>query len=184
MSKVVLLTGPSGAGKSQTSAAWAERGATARAVIDADRIRLNIRAGIAYPEDGWNDQTQRQWDAATEIWQAMVRIYRKHSIDCAVDVYAPPWPDSEVDVFLHQLQAIRVILLPTLQTCLERNRARGNLPLLSDELVTDNYREFVEGIRPEHRPFVIDNSDLTLNETVGQVEAIIGSARHRAHPVT
>lgn len=176
MSKVVLLTGPSGAGKSRTSAAWADGGDTPRAVIDADRIRLNIRAGIAYPEDGWNDETQRQWDAATEIWQAMVRIYRKYCIDCTVDVYAPPWPDSKVDVFLHQLQAIRVILLPTLETCLERNRARGklpNLPLLSDELVSDNYREFVEGIRPEHRPFVIDNSNLTLNETLGQVEAII-----------
>ncbi len=173
MSKVVLLTGPSGAGKSQTSAAWAERGRIPRAVIDADRIRLHIRAGIAYPENGWTDETQRQWDAATEIWQAMVRVYRKYSIDCIVDVYAPPWPDSEVDVFVHDQQAIRVILLPTLQTCLERNRLRGNTPLLSDDLATDNYREFVEGVRPEHRPFVIDNSDLTVAETLGQVETVI-----------
>lgn len=173
MSKLVVLTGPSGAGKSQTSAAWAERGGTPRAVINADQIRLIIRAGIAYPEDGWNDETQRQWDAATEIWQAMVRVYRKYSIDCIVDVYAPPWPDSKVDVFMHEQQAIRVILLPTLQTCLERNRVRDNSPLLSDELVTNNYREFVEGIRPEHRPFMIDNSDLTLDETLDQIEAII-----------
>lgn len=173
MSKVVVLTGPSGAGKSRTSAAWAERGGTPRAVIDADRVRLNVRAGIAYPEDGWNDETQRQWDAATEIWQATARVYRKYSIDCIVDVYAPPWPDSKVDVFVHELHAIRIILLPTLQTCLERNRVRGTLLLLSDELVTNNYREFVEGIRPEHRPLVIDNTDLTLDETIGQVEAII-----------
>lgn len=173
MSRVVVLTGPSGAGKSQTSAAWAARGGTPRAVIDADRVRLNIRAGIAYPEDGWNDETQRQWDAATEIWQAMAKVYRKYSIDCIVDVYAPPWPGSDVEVFVHQLQAIRIILLPTLRTCLERNRTRGNSPLLSDDLVTDNYREFVEGIRPEHRPFVIDKTDLTVDETLDQVETII-----------
>lgn len=176
MSKVVMLTGPAGAGKSQTSAAWAGLGDSPRAVIDADKIRLNVRAGIAYPEDGWNDDTQRQWDAATEIWQAMVQVYRKYSIDCIVDVYAPPWPSSKIDVLLHQLQATRVILLPTLRTCLERNRYRGNVPLLSDEQVADNYRGFVEGIQPEHQPYVIDNSDLTLTETLAQVEIIIAGS--------
>lgn len=68
---------------------------------------------------------------------------------------------------------MRVILLPSLQTCLDRNRARGNVPLLTDDLVAGNYRGFVEGIGEEHRPFPIDNSHLSPDETVDKVEAII-----------
>lgn len=172
----MLITGPAGAGKSQTAAAWADRGDGPRAAIDVDRLRLHVRAGFLHPEDGWSDEMQRQWDVATEIWQAMARAYRKHGIDCVVDVYAPPWPDSEFEALLEDLKIVRIILLPTLETCIERNRVRANQPLMTDHQVADNYEGFVEGICEAHRPYMIDNSQLTLDGTVSAVEGILARA--------
>ncbi len=92
VSTTIMITGPAGAGKSQAAAAWAARGVTPRACIDTDVLRLHVRAGFAAPEHGWNDETQRQWDVAMELWPAMVRVYQRHDVDCVIDIYAPPSP--------------------------------------------------------------------------------------------
>lgn len=92
MTLSMMITGPAGSGKSTTAAGWAARGTAPRAVIDSDALRTHIRAGVAHPEDGWTEETQRQWDVAVELWQAMLGVYVQHGVDCVVDTYAPLWP--------------------------------------------------------------------------------------------
>ena len=173
MSLVLMITGPAGAGKSTASAAWANRGETPRALIDADALRTNIRAGCAYPEHGWTDETQRQWDVAMELWRSMARIYRRHGIDCVIDLYAPPCPDPPSDAILAELGVLRIVLFPSLEVCLARNRVRANQPMLSDDQLTDNYAGFKECVRDHHPDHVIDNGSLTTAQTVEAIERLI-----------
>lgn len=172
MTLSMMITGPAGSGKSTVSAGWAARGSVPRAVIDTDALRTNVRAGAAYPEDGWTEATQRQWDVAVDLWKAMLEVYARHGVDCVVDTYVPPWPGDDLDHFLTEQGVLRVILLPTLAVCLERNRRRSKSPLLTDDLMTSNYREFTECVQAYAPPFVIDNGHLTTAQTVDAVERI------------
>ena len=172
MSIVVLLTGPAGSGKSTAASLWASRGGSPRASLDVDSLRLLIRAGVALPEHGWTQETERQWNIGTELCVAMARVYQKHGIDCIVDVYAPPTTtpaDSWVDITA-ELELRRVILLPSLDVCMERNRQRNRRPLLSDEGMQKNYEDFEWCVRQAKPDHVIDNSDLTLEQTVDAIE--------------
>ena len=178
MSLVLMITGPAGAGKSTASAAWADRGETPRALLDADALRTNIRAGCAYPEHGWTDETQRQWDVAMDLWRSMARIYHRHGIDCVIDLYAPPCPDSS-DAFLTELGILRIVLFPSLEACLRRNRERAKQPLLSDDHLAHNYAGFQECVRAYPPDHLIDNGSLTTAETVAAIETIITEADRR-----
>lgn len=173
MTLSMMITGPAGSGKSTTAAGWAARGTAPRAVIDSDALRTNVRAGVAHPEDGWTEETQRQWDVAVELWQAMLGVYVQHGVDCVVDTYAPLWPGDDLDRFLAEQGVLRVVLLPTLAVCLDRNRRRSKSPVLTDDLMTSNYRGFTECVQAYPPPFVIDNGDLTTAQTVDAVERIV-----------
>jgi len=172
VSTTIMITGPAGAGKSQAAAAWAARGVTPRACIDTDVLRLHVRAGFAAPEHGWNDETQRQWDVAMELWPAMVRVYQRHDIDCAIDIYAPPCPNPARDAITTELGLTRVILLPSLQSCLESNRRRAREPLLEDEHLADNYSGFAECVSRYQPANVIDNGGMSIDETVDMIESL------------
>jgi hypothetical protein len=173
MSIAVLLTGPAGSGKSTAASLWASQGNVPRACIDVDALRLLIRAGAALPEDGWTRETQRQWNVGTDLCVAMARVYGRHDIDCIIDVYAPPtsapaegWTDITAE-----LQLRRVILFPSMEVCMERNRRRDRRPLIGEADMRRNYEDFewcLRRTRPDH---VIDNSDLTLEQTVAAIEA-------------
>ena len=176
MSTIVLLTGPAGAGKSSAAALWASRGNSPRAFIDVDSLRLMIRAGVALPEHGWTQETQRQWNIATDLCVAMARVYEKNDIDCIVDVYAPP-TSAPVEGFTDltaELDLRRVILFPSLAVCMERNRRRNRHPLLSDEDMRGNYEDFEWCLRQTAPAHVIDNSNLTLEGTVDAIEGELG----------
>ena len=172
MSRTIMVTGPAGAGKSQAAAAWAARGSTPRACIDSDALRLHVRAGFAAPERGWNDETQRQWDIAMELWSAMVRVYQRHDIDCVIDIYAPPFPSPTGDDVIAELGIDRIVLLPSLETCLERNRLRAREPLLEDRHLIDNYVGFAECVSAYRPANVIDNGAMSTEETVDLVEQL------------
>ncbi|MET9023319.1 hypothetical protein ABZV93_25435 [Actinopolymorpha sp. NPDC004070] len=108
-----------------------------------------------------------------DLWKAMVRIYREHRIDCVVDIYAPPCPPEPGDTSLADFDIRQVILLPSLDVCLERNRLRNRQPILKAEDLRGNYEDFawcVARFRPAH---VIDNSTLTVDETVAAIEAVV-----------
>jgi hypothetical protein len=169
---VLILCGPAGSGKSTAATAWASTGTSPRALIDTDALRWLIRAGVAHPEDGWTDETARQWNVAMDLWKAMVRVYKRHEIDCVIDIYAPP-PPGPGDTFMTDLDVCHVILLPSLDVCLARNRARNRQPFLQDADLRTNYEDFASGVRATEPENVIDNGGLTVDETVEVIEAVL-----------
>ena len=70
---VLLITGPAGAGKSATADAWARSRPFPCAHVSLDDIREQVKSGFAYPPDGWNDETQRQYDLARGNVATMAR---------------------------------------------------------------------------------------------------------------
>lgn len=175
MAVALMITGPAGAGKSTAAAAWAARGTRPRALVDADALRYQVRAGIAHPEHGWTDSTQVQWDAAMDIWKAMLRIYKARGIDSVVDIYAPPCHPDPGDTFMTDVGIRRVVLLPSLEVCLERNRRRNRQPLLRDEDLISNYEDFLSCVREGNPDHVVDNGDWSTDDTVEHIESLIGS---------
>jgi hypothetical protein len=169
---LLMLTGPAGSGKSTAAAAWASRGASPRALIDTDELRCLIRAGVAHPEHGWTEDTARQWNVAMDLWKAMVRVYMRHEIDCVIDIYAPPPPEPG-DTFMTDLDICQVILLPRLDVCLARNRARNRQPFLNDEDLRTNFQDFASAIGTTDLDNVIDNGELTVDETVEAIDAVL-----------
>ena len=171
---LLMLTGPAGSGKSTAAAAWAGLGTSPRALLDTDELRWLIRAGAAHPEHGWTDETARQWTVAMDLWKAMVCVYKHHAIDCVIDIYAPPCPPEPEDTFVTDLDIRRVVLLPSLEVCLARNRARNRRPFLEDRDLESNYEGFAWCVRRHQPANVIDNSTLSVDQTVEAIEEALG----------
>jgi predicted kinase len=173
----VLLTGPAGAGKSTAAAAWAAHGTDPRALIDVDALRTLIKAGMAHPEHGWTDETERQWNIGIELCAAMARVYRDNHVSTIIDVYAPPSPVDPWAALVDELDATRVTLFPSFEVCLARNAMRAREPFLAETLLRENYADFaycVEVHPPDH---LIDPSDLTIEQVVERIDAILDSPR-------
>lgn len=173
MPTLVLLSGPAGSGKSTSAAAWAARGQGVRSAIDVDALRGLIKAGLASPEDGWTDETERQWRLGVDVASAMARVYHRHGVDCIIDVYAPPGPECMWQGLVDELRIHRVTLLPSLDICLERNEKRNRYPGLDEESVRANYEGLEWCVHEYNLPHVIDNGNLTVEETVDAIEATL-----------
>lgn len=173
----VLLTGPAGAGKSTAAAAWAARGTEPRALIDVDELRTLIKAGMAHPERGWTDETERQWNIGIELCAAMARVYRANDVSTIIDVYAPPSPDDPWAALVDELDATCVTLLPSFEVCLARNAMRAREPFLGEALLRENYTDFAECVELHPPDYVIDPSDLTVDQVVERIEGILDTPR-------
>lgn len=102
----------------------------------------------------------------------MVRVYKSHEIDCAVDVYAPPPPEPG-DTFMADVDVRQVILLPNLDVCLSRNRARNRQPRWKDSDLRTDYEDFASVPHATDSECVIDNSNLSVDETVEAIDAVL-----------
>lgn len=177
----VLLTGPAGSGKSTAAAAWAARGTGPRALLDVDQLRALIRAGLAHPEHGWTDGTERQWTIGTEVCSAMARVYKSHGVSVIIDVYAPPWPGDPWSRLLDELGGTLVTLFPSVEVCLARNTARARQPFLVDADLRANYDDFAECVVLHPPDHMIDTSNLTVDQVVQQIQAIVDSRTSPEH---
>lgn len=87
---------------------------------------------------------------------------------------APPPPEPD-DRFMTDLGIRQVILLPSLDVCLARSRARSRRPFLKDSDLRTNYEDFTSSVRASDRERVIDNGALTVDETVDAMVAVLQS---------
>ena len=170
---VVLLTGPAGAGKTATASAWAKSRRDRAVHLSIDTLRRFVKSGYANPEDGWNDETQRQYDLAQTACAAMARQYVESGYLCAIDdAVFPDWPEvgyGKWQAALAPVQPRLFVLLPSLDKVLERNRARSGCSRLKESTVRMIYDMMIDW-RDRSDVVVIDNSDLTIEETVAAVD--------------
>jgi predicted kinase len=181
---VLLLTGPAGAGKTTVAAEWASTRSSPTAHVSLDDVRDFLKSGYANPEDGWNEETQAQYDLARELCATLARRYVEAGIGCAVDdAVFPEWAEvgyRRWESALGDVPHALVVLFPRLDVARRRNASGhdGHRRLRADTM-----RMIYEDMLPWHDTDVpvIDNSDLSVAETVAEIDRVLADVELVAH---
>jgi adenylate kinase family enzyme len=181
---VLLLTGPAGAGKTTVAAEWAATRTSATAHVSLDDVRDFVKAGYVNPEDGWNEETQAQYDLARELCATIARRYVDSGITCAVDdAIFPAWAEvgyERWDQALADAPHALVVLLPRLEVARRRNESGhdGHRRLRADtmRMIYDDMLPWRDTDAP-----VIDNSELSVAETVAEIDRVLAELELVAH---
>lgn len=173
---VLLISGPAGAGKSSVGEQWASSRQNRCAHIELDDFRRLLKSGYVDPRDEWNDEAQYQLDLARLNVASVTKNYIEAGVEVVVDDVAfPDWEPSGLErwrIALAPIEIDFVVLFPNWKTVMERNSGRieeDRLPVpmlrkIYDDMVAWKTREGVT---------VIDNSDLTVTESVSEIETAI-----------
>jgi hypothetical protein len=178
---VLLLTGPAGAGKTEVAAYWAATRPAPTAHVSLDDVRDFLKSGYANPEDGWNDETQAQYDLSRELCAALAKRYAEAGISCAIDdAIFPDWSAADYAGWrtpLGRTPHALVVLLPRFEVVVERNQddhRRGHRKLRRETLET--IYTMMLPWRDSDVP-LIDNSELSVEETVSEIDRILDAVR-------
>jgi predicted ABC-type ATPase len=160
------ITGPPGSGKTTLAQAIM---ATSRfgVHVPVDDLRLWVTSGLS-DSVPWTEETDRQFRIAEESACSVARIYANNGFDVAIDHCRNPSRWNELtDAEFGGFTVRKVILLPSLDANLERNRARTNKDF--DPSVLEDIIKFTNGHyrqEPLDGWTVIDNSELTIPQTL------------------
>lgn len=173
MSKVVIITGTSGVGKSSTSSRLADTLQGTWALISQDDVRSMVKSGYLTPVNGWDDETQRQWDVSITICCDMVKRYQEANINCILEIFAPArdlkaWETSwqpKLDGLNYQL----FVLLPDVETTVARHKSRSGS--MTETRIKENHKLFANW--KDDSATIIDSSHQTLEETTELLKQLI-----------
>jgi predicted kinase len=166
--KLIFITGPSGTGKSTTAKQVAVSYPTPCALLDFDSIREFIKSGYAEPADGWNDETERQWDIAKQVVTAMAHTYISKNVSVVIATFATPhdWPTWK-ELF-RDIPHKAFALLPDVDALLARNNQREGIAKLKESDITQNY-EWSVGWNNTADMIVIDNGLADIGTVADQI---------------
>ena len=173
---MLLITGPAGAGKTTAAQAWASARPHPASHVSLDSVRFNIRSGRVDPLDGWSSETERQYEIARAACASLAHLYAEHGFTCAIDdtifpfgpeVSYRPWRDA-----LGHLPHTMVILLPRFDQVAESNLHRFDHAPVPMEMLRNIYDMMTPWEGQNSFP-VIDNSDLSIEETVDAIDRVI-----------
>ncbi|MFR9674128.1 AAA family ATPase [Streptomyces sp. TR06-5] len=177
----VLLIGPAGAGKTTVARHWADRRRVPTAHISLDDVREWVRFGFADPQSGWNDHSEAQYRLARRTCGFAARNFLANGISCILDdAVFPDWPVVGLGGWKRHVGPglIPVVLLPGLETVLERNAGRsGNRRLSDDEVAHIHGR--MAGWYSSGLP-IIDNTQQDVATTARMLDEAV--ARSLASP--
>jgi chloramphenicol 3-O-phosphotransferase len=174
--RVVFFTGPAAAGKSTIAAAWAASRSTPTAHADHDQARFLVRGGYvsrtaAYADPSLREQADQQWLLAAAVCEAMAATYSAWGFDLAVSAFRPPGQWKGCWERLDALHPIIIVLLPALGVLLARDAQREGRSHVGEGSVRRGFAYDWGAWRTDERAYVIDNSELSVEQVVGLVEA-------------
>jgi hypothetical protein len=170
----VLLIGPAGAGKTTVARHWAENRATPTAHISLDDVREWVRSGFSSPQAGWTEQAEGQYRLARRTCGFAARNFLANGISCIIDdAVFPDWPAVGLGGWKRHVgpALLPVVLLPGLQTVLQRNAVRNGHRRLPDEQVAAIHGRMA-GWFGSGLP-IIDNSQLDVPGTAQALDRAI-----------
>jgi len=181
--QIVFFTGPSAAGKSTVAEAWATSRTKQTAHFDHDHARFLVRAGYISPEaslanPALREAAEDQWLLAAAVCEAMAVTYTTRGVDFALSAFCPPGNLKESWEPLDALNPIIVVLLPMLEVVLRRDANRVGRSHVGEQGVRRNFAYDWETWRTDKRAYVIDNSELNVEQTVALVEAEVIRISH------
>lgn len=176
--QVVLFTGPAAAGKSTVAAAWAQFRSKPTAHFDHDQARFLVRAGYisrtaARADPSLRELADQQWLIAAAVCEAMAATYRTWGFDFALSAFRPPGQWNGCWSQLDAMNPIIIVLLPTLEVLLARDANRTGRSQVGEEGVRRNFGYDWDAWRLDSRAYVIDNSDLNVQQVIDYVEAAV-----------
>lgn len=192
---VLLISGPGGAGKSTTAEAWARWCSHPAAHLSLDDVRNFVKSGYVNPPAGWNEDVKKQHALARRLCALMAAEYVRAGFYCVIDDVV--FPDSALVIESGDAKAVEafsewetatyprweedlgeiphelVVLLPNLERCQERNEPREGQHRLTPRFVAWMHRTMVPWRSQSDIP-VIDNSDLTIEQTLEELSRVLG----------
>lgn len=183
--QILLITGPAGAGKTTVADAWARARGDRCAHLSLDSFRLLVKSGYHDPRLGWNDEGQRQLDIARSNIASVATRFMESEISCVIDdVVFPNWEPSGLDRWKRVLGPIDIDLIaiiPQWSVIRDRNAARDETDRIPQEMLRKIYDDMV-GWRDRPDVPVVDNSTLSIAETIIEIARLFPSQRGRPTP--
>lgn len=166
--KLIFLTGPSGSGKSTTAKEVASNWPTKCALLDFDYVRTLIKSGYAEPANGWNDETEKQWDIAKQVVTTIARKYIDNNVSVVIEAFATPHDYPTWQKLFGDIKPATFVLIPNLEVVLVRNNQRQGIAKLKESDIKQNY-EWSESWAKISDGTIIDNSTITTKQTAEKI---------------
>lgn len=169
---IFILTGTPGSGKTSVSKALLKQYKFG-IHIPVDDLREWVVSGIAHPVPVWTEETGRQFQVAREAAAQVAKRYAEAAFSVAIDdVISPPEVEEIFDYALPSEQLYKVLLRPSLEITLHRNKSRTNKEF-DTEVLHDVICKLYQNQRPsdylERNWLVLDSSDEDVSMTVSRI---------------
>ena len=173
--RIVFFTGPTGAGKSTVAAAWAASRSIPTAQFDHDQARFLLRSGYisrtaAHTDPSLREQADRQWLLAAAVCESIAATYTAWGCDVAVSAFRPPGDWKGCWEQLDLMEPLIIVLLPSVETLLVRDAQRTGRRHTGEASVRRAMTYDWEAWRADNRAYVIDSSQLSVEQVVVLVE--------------
>ena len=175
--EVLLIAGPAGAGKTVAADEWARTRPYPCAHISLDEVRGMIRSGFADPLDGWGPEPGRQYRLTRGSAALLARRFIGAGFRCVIDdAIFPDWPEADYPGWQRELEGIPhrlVVLLPSLDVVIQRDGERPPDSQVGLKFVKIIHEMMTPWENRSEVP-VIDNSSMSILQTVVAIEAALG----------
>jgi hypothetical protein len=127
-------------------------------------------------EQEWNYETQRQLGLARSSIVSVAKNYLEDGFEVVIDdAVFPNWAEVGIEHWTGELSPIEinlVVLIPNWDLVLKRNSQRQSDRKLSESTLRAIYDDMV-GWRDKNYVAIIDSSNLTVSETIGEIYRVL-----------
>jgi chloramphenicol 3-O-phosphotransferase len=175
-SRLLLITGPAGAGKTTVASEWASSRDERCVHLSLDSFRHMVKTGFIDPKYGWNDEVQVQLDIARANVASVATRYLNTGYQVVVDdALFPDWEAVGLGPWRRVMAPIEVdlvALMPDWEVVFARDKGRAASQQIPDEMLRTIYDDMA-GWRERSDVAVIDNSAMSVGETVAEIERLV-----------
>ena len=133
-------------------------------------------SGFRNHEQEWNYETHRQLGLARSSIVSVAKNYLEDGFEVVIDdAVFPNWAEVGIEHWTGELSPIEinlVVLIPNWDLVLKRNSQRQSDRKLSESTLRAIYDDMV-GWRDKNYVAIIDSSNLTVSETVGEIYRVL-----------